>query len=722
MLGEDIMVGVISQHLLSTELQSVETQLARLRTPAAESEALLRVEIGQAQAQTMADCKHLEVTLQATRCEHTAADAALQTALEVADELLREAATRLFVAQDELARVEGGGAALERVRRAQLATSSSQPPPPLGLASRQPQPPLDLPPAAPRSEAVAATPATSMRSAPAAAAAAAAAVAHSDSALPTAAAPPAEGLHSDGLGTGASEPPLGSDAAAIRAAAMLMKSPSLGGAGLGSGLGLCPGGSGSCDGGGGGGDGAGGGGVASSAPAVAHGAAHENGGANGHAAEAYCALPGPPPELGRTQSRAFANALAAAIEATSEDVVSAAEAHALAPPPAQPPLQPLPQQARGGGGWAGGGATGHLASRRPDLSEYVRQSLHVDNGLGSLAPCHDGPSTVASGAAHAAAEAPGYGGYGGAFPALHGEVESEHAPPPGPPGPRLLGAAAGAMAPPPPRPPRGASGAGGGYGGGYGGGRGGGGGGAVGRSGGGAPKANLRRSSSFTSSKCTNRPPTAPPTTPRSPEYRPSSEYRPPSGSRPPRPRFVGLAQAPAPAQPTTPRYAPHHAPPAAAAPQSSTFQPPQPPHFHQLPPPHAVAAYGGGYSGGYGGGSEVRTPSAVPAHHGYATPHLTPHHCTPATGGRCSNAPTTALMPAADALTTFAHGGLNGSGAHGASDALHGYDPRSSFERHEAEAASSAASLPGVSAAMPPAPSPHLVFRPTPDGLKLVR
>ena len=49
-------------------------------------------------AQNFADCKHLEVTLQAVRCEHTAADAAIQSALQTGDELVREATTRLFLA------------------------------------------------------------------------------------------------------------------------------------------------------------------------------------------------------------------------------------------------------------------------------------------------------------------------------------------------------------------------------------------------------------------------------------------------------------------------------------------------------------------------------------------------------------------------------------------------------------------------------------------------
>ncbi|KOO27869.1 hypothetical protein Ctob_013800 [Chrysochromulina tobinii] len=59
-IGEDLMIAVISQHLLASELHSLEEQVVLLRTPAEESEALLRLEIGNAQAKTMADCKHLE--------------------------------------------------------------------------------------------------------------------------------------------------------------------------------------------------------------------------------------------------------------------------------------------------------------------------------------------------------------------------------------------------------------------------------------------------------------------------------------------------------------------------------------------------------------------------------------------------------------------------------------------------------------------------------------
>ena len=78
MQGDELMGSVISQHLLCAELGSLEAEIARLRVPAAETEALMRMNLSANSSQTLADCKHLEVTLQAVRCEHTAADAALQ--------------------------------------------------------------------------------------------------------------------------------------------------------------------------------------------------------------------------------------------------------------------------------------------------------------------------------------------------------------------------------------------------------------------------------------------------------------------------------------------------------------------------------------------------------------------------------------------------------------------------------------------------------------------
>ena len=150
-----LMVGVISQHLLSSEMQSLETQLARLRMPVAESSTAMRLQIGAVHAQTAADCKHLEVTLQAARCEHTAADTALQSALDATGDLLREAATRLFMAQDALSQM--GGPGIEQLHRmgavdgplqldrlaapAGLKPEALPPPPPQGSAPSLMPPP-----------------------------------------------------------------------------------------------------------------------------------------------------------------------------------------------------------------------------------------------------------------------------------------------------------------------------------------------------------------------------------------------------------------------------------------------------------------------------------------------------------------------------------------------------------------------------------------------------
>ena len=55
----------------------------------AEAEAHMRMQMQSAHAENLADCKHLEVTLQTVRCEHTAADTALASALQVGDSLTR---------------------------------------------------------------------------------------------------------------------------------------------------------------------------------------------------------------------------------------------------------------------------------------------------------------------------------------------------------------------------------------------------------------------------------------------------------------------------------------------------------------------------------------------------------------------------------------------------------------------------------------------------------
>ena len=123
---DSMMVAVISQHLLSSELGQLETQLARLNAPQAELEALMRMGLTANSAETLADCRHVEMTLQAVRCELTATDAELQSALQTGDELLREATTQLFRAQDELSKAEQ---ATELLRSCKCPPSTVVPPP-----------------------------------------------------------------------------------------------------------------------------------------------------------------------------------------------------------------------------------------------------------------------------------------------------------------------------------------------------------------------------------------------------------------------------------------------------------------------------------------------------------------------------------------------------------------------------------------------------------------
>ena len=87
-----MLTAVIAQHLMASEIHHMEGQLATLRTPVGEAEATLRMSMSATQQETLNDCRHLEVTLQAVRCEHTAADAALQSALAVGDDMVRAAA------------------------------------------------------------------------------------------------------------------------------------------------------------------------------------------------------------------------------------------------------------------------------------------------------------------------------------------------------------------------------------------------------------------------------------------------------------------------------------------------------------------------------------------------------------------------------------------------------------------------------------------------------
>jgi hypothetical protein len=591
-IGEDLMIAVISQHLLASELHSLEEQVVLLRTPAEESEALLRLEIGNAQAKTMADCKHLEVTLQAARCEHTAADAALQRALERADELLREAAARLFVAQDELSRLDGGSAALESARSGQLPAASASAPPAGPLLSLPIGPP----------DAIAATPRTATRAPPTGTA---------SLELPLLCGEPSPAPV-------ASEGALEVAAAAIRAAARTIHRDEARDGGPPEE---------EADGG-------------RSASAIAMAAA-----SSGSEDDAMLALPALPANLSRTESRAFARALAAAIEATSSAEPSAMAAlGATRPTDVQPNTLPyaLPD------------GTGQPATRRPDLAEYVRNSLQLERRHGAAAdplagPGGSSPSVLASHlASHPATRH--------ASPAAYGASTGY--------------SLAGGM-------PRGE---------------------------GGGARAGLRRSNSFDSacsrsSKGFSRPPAAP-ATPRSPEYsafgrtNPNVESRHPAGARPPRPRFVGLPAAPPPTA-APPRQA--HAP--------SPLQPPP------LPPPASqpsaagyaapggyafTAGYGNGYGGGYSAASNA-TYTRAPAVCGYASPGG--YACgTPATASRMGGGGGYVAGPVPVATNGACNGHTHGNGC------------------AVAEAGDLAAEQ-----QVAVGPSPHLIFRPTLSGLRLV-
>ena len=85
-----MMHSVISQHLLATELAQLERRLAAFALPVGVAESSMRDGLRRNHQQTLADCEQLEATLQAVRGEHTAADAALQEALQTGDELLRD--------------------------------------------------------------------------------------------------------------------------------------------------------------------------------------------------------------------------------------------------------------------------------------------------------------------------------------------------------------------------------------------------------------------------------------------------------------------------------------------------------------------------------------------------------------------------------------------------------------------------------------------------------
>lgn len=97
--------AVIMQHLLSSELQQLEQELALHAVPS-QTTRLLQMELKAANMQTQADCKHLEVTLAAARCEHTTADTAMQNALQQLGQQLREAQAEVAISREGLTAYE----------------------------------------------------------------------------------------------------------------------------------------------------------------------------------------------------------------------------------------------------------------------------------------------------------------------------------------------------------------------------------------------------------------------------------------------------------------------------------------------------------------------------------------------------------------------------------------------------------------------------------------
>ena len=92
------------QHLLSTELALLENELARRSEPSGPAVHLLQRHTEAARVQSEADCKHLEATVQAAQREHAAADAAVSTALQLAQQELREQQELLSASREELLR------------------------------------------------------------------------------------------------------------------------------------------------------------------------------------------------------------------------------------------------------------------------------------------------------------------------------------------------------------------------------------------------------------------------------------------------------------------------------------------------------------------------------------------------------------------------------------------------------------------------------------------
>ena len=154
--GEALLAAVISQHLLASELASLEQQCARLQAPATHDTHAAKHPLEAARSSNISDCRHLEMSLQSLRCEHTAADTALESALSASEQVLRDASAALVVAQDQMTQLLEQQALatapaspalppLPPPRRATPATQQQPPPPPQPQSQlqlqHQPQPP-----------------------------------------------------------------------------------------------------------------------------------------------------------------------------------------------------------------------------------------------------------------------------------------------------------------------------------------------------------------------------------------------------------------------------------------------------------------------------------------------------------------------------------------------------------------------------------------------------
>ena len=349
-----MMHSVISQHLLATELAQLERRLAAFALPVGVAESSMRDGLRRNHQQTLADCEQLEATLQAVRGEHTAADAALQEALQTGDELLREASTQLFLAQHELAGREAAAkvcsAGAGRARRKQDAAAPAASTAP---SSATPAAPAALPPdAAAHAAALAAANAAAVQAAATTHDQGAAAEPHSLQLYE-----PSFGLHEDGVsstnGLNGGLVDRSFDAAAIRATAASMASAAPP---------LSP---------------------SSRTPALDELAQVVDGMANGGSlcTSAYAAQAA----MNVGQTRALAGALAAAIEASSSleqhlPMRSPAASSSSALPPQQPPPSlPTPSSSLQSKQPPPTKATAQLATRS---KSFERQSCSSGNGGG----------------------------------------------------------------------------------------------------------------------------------------------------------------------------------------------------------------------------------------------------------------------------------------------------------------------------------------------------